>query len=92
MQRGWHLRIGLVTSVVLRALYDVLEGVTPYERADPAIQSWATYYFYEAAEEILALPTVKERRTTLQGIPLAVRPYIESEVRRLWQFYRSETA
>jgi len=78
-----------MASAIMQAMLDVLEGIVPYDDAAPAIQSWARYFFYEAADEIITLPTIEDRRAALSNIPDGLRPYVEAEVRRLWAFYRT---
>jgi len=65
-------------------LADLLHGRTPYEQAAPAIQSWARFYFYEAAIEVLNAGDIDARRKKLGRIPGNMRPFVEAEIKRLW--------
>lgn len=65
-------------------LAQVLTGRTPYNKAAPAIQSWARFYFYEAAMEVLKAGDIDARRKKLGRIPENMRPYVEAEIKRLW--------
>ena len=46
----------------LSQLLNVLEGIVPYDEATPAIKSWAQFYFYEAAQQILKVSGKEARR------------------------------
>jgi hypothetical protein len=65
-------------------LSDLLHGRISWDEADPAIQSWARYFIYEAACDILDKPDRAARRLALAKIPDHIRPRIEAEVIRLY--------
>jgi hypothetical protein len=58
------------------------------EQAPPAVQSWSRYFIYQGAEEVLSLPR-EDRAKALDKIPLTIRPYVEAEILRLWNYARS---
>lgn len=64
-------------------LDDLLMCRVRWEDAEPPIRSWAMLYIYEAACELLDLPTKPERQKMLSCIPSMIRPRIESEAIRL---------
>jgi len=63
----------------------VLSGELDMKDAHPAIQSWARFSIYQGAKEVLGLSGTAARRKALAGVPALIRPYIENEVKRLWQ-------
>lgn len=67
----------------------VLEGRVSLDQADPSIQSCIRLPIYTKACEILALPTVEERRNVLKEAPPLIRPYLEEEIMRIWDLRRS---
>lgn len=76
-------RLGLT-----EALLDLLEGRVEPKDADPRILNWAEFHIHKGAQEILSLPTREERRMALEKVPATVRPYVEREVKRLWELRR----
>ena len=73
----------------LSQLLNVLEGIVPYDEATPAIKSWAQFYFYEAAQQILKVSGKEARREALKKVPEGLRPHVEKEVIRLWNYYKN---
>jgi hypothetical protein len=69
-------------------LKEVLAGRIDMEEAPESVQSWARLPIFQGACEIIAMDTQDERKAELQKIPLKVRPYVESEVKRLWPMRR----
>jgi len=67
----------------------VLAGEIPVGQAPRAVQSWAQFFIYQGAEEVLTFENVDERRAALGKLPALVRPLVEAEVRRLWEWRRS---
>ncbi len=63
---------------------DVLTGAVAMRDAPAAIQSWVQRDIFDAAKEICAAPDKGTRRKMLERVPVAVRPYVEAEVKRLW--------
>lgn len=66
----------------------VLSGEVLYGDECASIQSACTFYFYQGACSILKMETREKRREALSRIPASVRPFIENEVRRLWDLRR----
>lgn len=58
------------------------------ENAPEAIQSWARFFIYQGAEKILALDRPK-RQAALDAVPETLRPYVEAEIKRVWEHKRS---
>lgn len=69
-------------------LFNLLSGKTGWEDAEESIRNWAQFEIYRGAERILRLGTKEERREMLKSIPASIRPHIEKEVIRLWNYYR----
>ena len=72
--------LGLVSH-----LEDLLSGRVHPKDADPRILLWAEFHIHKGACEILSLPTRADRARALEKVPATVRPYVEREVRRLWE-------
>ncbi len=68
-------------SAILR---DVLMGHMAMEDAPLSVQSWARLPIHQAATEICDMGTLEERRRALAKIPERIRPYVETEIRRIW--------
>jgi hypothetical protein len=71
-------------------LDDLLTGKVTPENADPRIMKWAEFAIWQAACEILALTTVDDRRNALGTIPDTIRPYVEREIKRMWNDRRKK--
>lgn len=69
-------------------LFNLLSGKTGWEETDESIRSWARFEIYRGAKDILRLPTKEKRREMLDRIPASIRPHIEKEVLRLWEYGR----
>lgn len=65
-------------------LNDLLTGKVKWDEAQPAIRSWASFYIYDAAKQLVLMPDKEKRRMALDKIPSAIRPYVEEEVKRIW--------
>lgn len=65
-------------------LSDLLMGLVAWDDAPDAIRSWAAKPIYDAAKQICGEPDKGNRRNMLGRIPAAIRPRVESEVKRLW--------
>lgn len=65
-------------------LNDLLTGKVKWDEAQPAIRSWASFYIYDAAKQLVLMPDKEKRRMALGKIPSAIRPYVEEEVKRIW--------
>lgn len=65
-------------------LNDLLTGKIKWNEAQPAIRSWASFYIYDAAKQLVTMPDKEKRRMALGKIPSAIRPYVEEEVKRIW--------
>lgn len=75
-------------SAKLNAL---LRGETPWDESDAAIKSWAQYFIYQAAEDVLSRP-LQERKAMIEKMPEHVRHKVKSEVLRIWEYKRSTPA
>jgi len=62
----------------------LLSGQIEMHETPKAIQSWARFSIFEGAEAILRMETIEDRRAALKKIPDKIRPYVESEIKRLW--------
>jgi hypothetical protein len=69
-------------------LKEVLAGRMEMEDAPVSVQSWARLPIFQGACEITRMDTQDERKAELQKIPSKIRPYVESEVKRLWPMRR----
>lgn len=65
-------------------LNDLLTGKIKWDEAQPAIRSWASFYIYDAAKQLVTMPDKEKRRIALGKISSAIRPYVEEEVKRIW--------
>lgn len=65
-------------------LHAILSGEQEWKQAPEAIQSWARFYVYQAAERICSIPDIQKRRESLAALPDFIRPRIEDEIRRIW--------
>ena len=65
-------------------LNDLLTGKVKWDEAQPAIRSWASFYIYDAARQLVLMPEKEKRRMALGKIPSAIRPFVEEEVKRIW--------
>lgn len=73
-------------------LQELLTGRLGMDEVPPSIASWSRFFFWQAADEIVALENVDERRKKLAAIPERVRPYVEAEVMRLWGLKKSQAS
>lgn len=65
-------------------LNDLLTGKVKWDEAQPAIRSWASFYIYDAAKQLVLMPDKEKRRMALGILPNAIRPFVEEEVKRIW--------
>ena len=65
-------------------------GKTAWDDADPAIQSWAGKFIFDAAKLILSKDKPK-RRPMLDKIPPQIRPRVEAEMIRLHAIKKTPT-
>ena len=68
-------------SVKLAAL---LSGKVTWADAEPSIRSWATFHIFDAARKIIRMDGPEKRRMALGKIPGTIRPFVETEIKRLW--------
>lgn len=66
-------------------LNELLAGRVSWEQADPAIQSWARFYIWRYAEQIVALPTLEQRRKAIASMPETIRDRIKDQVKIMWE-------
>jgi hypothetical protein len=67
----------------------VLRGEVRLQDEDASIQSVCSFYIYEGARELLAIPNKEARRRALQKVPELIRPHIEKEAWRIYDQSRS---
>jgi hypothetical protein len=70
------------------AIADVMAGKTRLEDQQDGIRSACALPIHEAALAVLRLPNKEKRREAISAHPETIRPYIESEVKRLWALDR----
>ena len=59
-----------------------LSGNDP--KPSPAIVSWGSFYIHDAAMQVCRIDTREKRRMALGKLPAAIRPLVETEIKRLW--------
>ena len=69
-------------STELKAL---LEGRRALQDVSDAVRSWSRFFIYQAAEEILAMPSKNARRAAIEKVPANIRDAVKQEVFRLWE-------
>ena len=74
-------------KTVSQKLADLMEGRTEWDDADEAIKSWARFTVYQVATKILQMPKEK-RRAAIDRAPPSVRPHLENEISRVWDYRR----
>ncbi len=67
----------------------VVSGTLSLESCDANVQSLCSREVYEIACAVLAEKTIEKRREKLAGVPELLRPHVEREARRVWE-YRKE--
>jgi len=50
----------------------------------PAIRSWASFYIWDAAQQICGIDSLEKRRTALEKIPVTIRPDVKDYMRKIW--------
>lgn len=50
----------------------------------PAIKSWASFYVWDAAQQICDMPSLEKRRIALGKIPAVIRPDVKDYMRKIW--------
>ena len=65
-------------------LSDLLSGKIAWDKSPPAIRSWAAFFVYDAACQLVAMPDKEKRRIALGKIPGTIRHVVEVEVNRIW--------
>lgn len=73
--------LGNISSQKLHAL---LSGQTPWEEADPSIQSWGRLFVYQAAVKVCRAGSIDDRREALASMPEFIRGRVSEEVKRIW--------
>lgn len=66
-------------------LADLLSGKVRWKDAPASIRSWARFFVYQGATEILAIKGKDARKRALLKVPASVRPMVEAEALRLWR-------
>lgn len=69
-------------------LNEVLAGRITMEDAPASIQSWARFPIFQGAREIVLMETQDERKAELAKVPPLIRPWVEGEVKRIWEMRR----
>ena len=72
-------------------LHLILTGQIDMEDAPPSVQSWARLPIFQGACDIIKLDTPEQRKAELAKIPPRVRPWVESEILRIWPMRRTLT-
>lgn len=65
-------------------LHELLSGHIAWDKAAPAIRSWAAFFIHDAARQLVKMPDKEKRRMALGKIPGTIRPHVELEVKRIW--------
>ena len=65
-------------------LHELLNGHIAWDKAAPAIRSWAAFFIFDAARQLVKMPDKEKRRIALGKIPGTIRPHVEKEVKRIW--------
>jgi len=65
-------------------LADYMMGEVHPDQVREPIKSWAAFFVYGAAKQIIAMSAPEKRRDALAKIPHTIRPRVEAEVKRLW--------
>jgi hypothetical protein len=65
---------------------DILAGKVKLEEEEASIQSACAFEIYKISVEILALPDRQARHDELTKVPELLRPYVQAEVIRVWQY------
>lgn len=66
-------------------LNELLAGRVSWEDTDPAIKSWARFYVWRYAEQIVALPTLEQRREAIANMPETIRAAVKDQVKVMWE-------
>lgn len=69
-------------------LSELLNGKIRWDKAAPAIRSWAAFHIFTAARQICAMPDKGKRKAALEKIPGPLRERVKSEVERIWPLLR----
>ena len=64
----------------------LLAGQVHIDDEDESIQSWASFEIYRGACAILNRKTKEERQKALSRIPNSIRPRVEAEIMRVWNY------
>ena len=70
-------------------LAELLNGHIAWDKAAPAIRSWAAFAIHDAACQVLAITGQEKRRIALDKLPAHIRPMVEAEALRVWNWRRS---
>lgn len=82
---GGRIRSGKRMEKPSVELKGILEGRRELENATPAVRSWSRFFIYQAAEEMLAMPSKNARREAIEKVPANIRDAVKQEVFRLWE-------
>lgn len=53
-----------------------------------AIRSWSAFFIHDAAVQVCRFDTIEKRRIALGKLPAAIRPLVETEIKRIWKLVR----
>ena len=67
-----------------KQLENLMLGRTSWDETPEAIRSWARFFIYQAAKQIIAEPEKKKRQAMLARVPDHMRDKVEAEILRLW--------
>ena len=71
-------------------LRDIISGKVAWADASPSIQSWARFHVYQEAVKILSITGQEKRRIELDKLPAHIRPMVEAEALRVWNWRRMQ--
>lgn len=69
-------------------LDNLLSGRFGMDEIPQSVRSWADFFFWQAAREMVLMTSADDRREALGKVPERVRPYVEAELARLWPMRR----
>lgn len=70
-------------------LDDILTGRIPWDDAPASVQSWARLFIHQAAVDVLKCKSKETRRAALDKMPDFVRPRIEAEALRVFEYEKA---
>lgn len=65
-------------------LDNLLSGRFGMDEVPRSVRSWADFFFWQAAREMVLMSSADDRRVALAKVPERVRPFVQAELTRLW--------